>query len=182
MKRARSLPKLLNPALISGDRMDAVDLLVEQHRLLEAQFESLVAAVGEEARRALLAEVGDHLGVHVASEEEVFYPAVRAQRTEDDLLESLEEHLSLKRLLADLLTLHPADETFQPKCKVLREQSVHHHKEEEEHLFPRVREMLDTQERERLGREMLELQQRMRREGEAREVIAEQTDEAAKLD
>jgi len=182
MKRARSLPKLLNPALISGDRMDAVDLLVEQHRLLEAQFESLVAAVGEEARRASLAEVGDHLGVHVASEEEVFYPAVRAQRTEDDLLESLEEHLSLKRLLADLLTLHPADETFQPKCKVLREQSVHHHKEEEEHLFPRVRDMLDAQERERLGREMLELQQRMRREGEAREVIAEQTDEAAKLD
>ena len=162
--------------------MDAVDLLVEQHRLLEAQLESLVTAVGEEARRASLAEVGDHLGVHLASEEEVFYPAVRAQRTEDDLLESLEEHLSLKRLLADLLTLHPADETFQPKCKVLREQSVHHHKEEEEHLFPRVRDMLDAQERERLGREMLELQQRMRREGEAREVIAEQTDEAAKLD
>ena len=42
--------------------------------------------------------------------------------------------------------------------------------------------MLDAQERERLGGEMLALQRRMRREGEAREVIAEQTDEAAKLD
>jgi hemerythrin superfamily protein len=162
--------------------MDAVDLLVEQHRLLEAQFESVITAGGDVAKRTALAEVGDHLGVHLASEEEVFYPAVRAQRTEDDLLESLEEHLSLKRLLADLLTLQPGDVTFHPKCKVLREQSVHHHKEEEEHLFPKVRAMLDVQERERLGNEMLALQRRMRREGDPREVIAEQTDEAAKLD
>lgn len=162
--------------------MDAIDLLVKQHRLLETQLESLVAAGDEEARRASLAEVGDHLGVHLASEEEVFYPAVRAQRTEDDLLESLEEHLSLKRLLADLLTLQPDDATFQAKCKVLREQSVHHHKEEEDDLFPKVREMLDAQERERLGGEMTALQLRMRREGEPREAIAERTDEAAKLD
>jgi hemerythrin superfamily protein len=162
--------------------MDAVDLLVKQHRLLEQQLEFLVTAGGEEGWRASLAEVGDHLGVHLASEEEVFYPAVRAQSTEDDLLESLEEHLSLKRLLADLLTLQPADETFQPKCKVLREQGVHHHKEEEEHLFPKVRGMMGAQELERLGGEMLALQLRMRREHAPREVIADQTDEAAKLD
>jgi hemerythrin superfamily protein len=162
--------------------MDAVNLLIEQHRLLEAQFESLIASTGEEARRASLAEVGDHLGVHLASEEEVFYPAVRAQSTKDDLLESLEEHLSLKRLLADLLTLQPSDQTFLPKCKVLREQAVHHHKEEEEHLFPRVRAMLDTQELEVLGSAMTVLQRRMRHEEAPREVIVEQTDEARKLD
>jgi hemerythrin superfamily protein len=162
--------------------MDAVNLLIEQHRLLEKQFESLIASAGEEARRASLAEVGDHLGVHLASEEEVFYPAVRAQSTKDDLLESLEEHLSLKRLLADLLALQPSDQTFVPKCKVLREQAVHHHKEEEEHLFPRVRVMLDAQELELLGSEMVVLQRRMRHEEAPREVIVEQTDEARKLD
>jgi hemerythrin superfamily protein len=161
--------------------MDAIDLLVEQHRLLEEQLEHLVSAPDDETRRPALAEVGDHLGVHVASEEEVFYPAVRAQRTKDDLLESLEEHLSLKRLLADLLQLEAGSETFEPKCKVLREQAVHHHKEEEEHLFPEVREMMDAVDRERLGEEMLALQRRMRHEGEPREVIAVQTDEAAKL-
>lgn len=162
--------------------MDAIDLLVKQHRLLETQLEALVTAEGEQARRETLAEVGDHLGVHLVSEEEVFYPAVRAQRTEDDLLESLEEHLSLKRLLADLLALQPEDASFQAKCKVLREQSVHHHKEEEEDLFPAVREMLNEQDRERLGSEMVALQQRMRQDGEPREVLAERTDAAPKLD
>lgn len=162
--------------------MGPVDLLVKQHRLLEAQLETLVTAGGEEARREALKLVGDHLGVHLASEEEVFYPAVRAQSTKDDLLESLEEHLSLKRLLADLLALDPSDATFQAKCKVLREQAVHHHKEEEEDLFPKVPEMMSAQERERLGAAMLALQRDMRREGTPREVIVEKTDEAAKLD
>jgi hypothetical protein len=77
-------------------------------------------------RAALLAEVGDHLTVHIASEEEIFYPAVHAARTEDILLESLEEHLSLKRLLADLMALAPAAPTFEPKFKVLKEQTEHH--------------------------------------------------------
>ena len=90
-ERARPLLELTLQSFF-GDRMDAVELLVKQHRLLEAQLESLVTAGGVEARQASLSEVGDHLGVHLASEEEVFYPAVRAQRTEDDLLESLEEH------------------------------------------------------------------------------------------
>jgi hemerythrin superfamily protein len=162
--------------------MNAIDLLVEQHRLLETQFESLLAADSEEGRLASLAEVGDHLGVHLASEEEVFYPAVRAGSTEDVLLESLEEHLSLKRLLADLLALQPAEQTFEPKCKVLSEQAVHHHKEEEEHLFPKVRKMLDAQQLERLGSEMVALQRRMRLDEAPREVIVEQTDEAGKLD
>ena len=165
----------------SDSNMEAIDLLVEQHRLLEAQLQHLVSVAGKEAKQAALVEVGDHLGVHVASEEEIFYPAVRARRTEDDLLESLEEHLSLKRLLADLLELDADAETFEPKCKVLREQAEHHHKEEEEHLFPKARALIGADGCERLGDEMLALQRRMRRDGEPREVIADQTDEAAKL-
>jgi hemerythrin superfamily protein len=161
--------------------MDAVDLLIEQHRRLEAQFKALPSAATMESKQAWLADVGDHLGVHLASEEEVFYPAVTAKWTEDTLLESLEEHLSLKRLLADLLALDPDEETFDPKCKVLCEQAVHHHKEEEEHLFGKVRAMMTDDERFNLGTAMLALQQKMKREGAPREVVAEQTDEAAKL-
>ena len=48
--------------------MDAIDLLVKQHRLLEMPLKALVTAGAEEERRPSLAEVVDHLGVHVASE------------------------------------------------------------------------------------------------------------------
>ena len=80
--------------------MDAVDLLTRQHRMLETTIKALKASTDAAERAALLAKAGDDLTVHLASEEEIFYPAVRERRTEDILLESLEEHLSLKRLLA----------------------------------------------------------------------------------
>ena len=133
------------------------------------------------ARAAALAQVGDDLTKHVTSEEEVFYPAVKAKRTEDILLESLEEHLSLKRLLADLLALDPSAETWEPKLKVLSEQTEHHHKEEEENLFPNVRKSLDVGELEALGQQILAAQQTLQQAGAPREAVVEQTQQAAEL-
>jgi hemerythrin superfamily protein len=155
-------------------------MLVRQHREMERTMARVLEA-GDEEAKSLFAQVADHLTTHIASEEEVFYPAVRAKRTEDILLESLEEHLSLKRLLADLLELDPSGKTFEPKFKVLKEQAEHHHKEEEENLFPKVKKLLDGGQREKLGDEMLALQQRLQRQGEPREAVAEQTDAAAPL-
>jgi hemerythrin superfamily protein len=161
--------------------MDAIKLLIDQHRKLEAQMKTAVEAHEPKARAASLARVGDDLTKHLTSEEEVFYPAVKAKRTEDILLESLEEHLSLKRLLADLLALDPAADTWEPKFKVLKEQTEHHHEEEEENLFPKVRKALDTAELEDLGQQMLALQQKLQRAGDPRDAVVEQTDVAAPL-
>lgn len=161
--------------------MDAVELLIRQHRSLERLMARMAEVEGDADRSALVAEVGDHLTVHLASEEEIFYPAVRAARTEDILLESLEERLSLKRLLADLLELAPGAPTFEPKFKVMKEQAEHHHKEEEEHLFPTVCKQIEASERAQLGEKMLALQQRLHRQGAPREAVADQTDEAAPL-
>lgn len=161
--------------------MDAIKLLIDQHRQLESQMKTALETQQPKARAASLTRVGDELTKHLTSEEEVFYPAVKAKRTEDILLESLEEHLSLKRLLADLLALDPAAETWEAKFKVLTEQSEHHHKEEEEHLFPKVRKALDADELNALGQQILALQQKLQREGDPRDAVAEQTREAAPL-
>ncbi|HET9025391.1 MAG TPA: hemerythrin domain-containing protein [Burkholderiaceae bacterium] len=161
--------------------MDAIQLLTDQHRLLEERFAAAVDAADPRERDALAAEALDQLAVHVTAEEDVFYPAVKARRTEDIRLESLEEHLALKRLLADLIDLPADDVTYQAKLKVLREQAEHHHSEEEEHLFPRVRRCLDPAQLEALGREMLACQKRLIREGQPREMLAEQTAKAMAL-
>ncbi|WP_157267777.1 hemerythrin domain-containing protein [Azohydromonas aeria] len=161
--------------------MDAIELLTSQHRRLEGLMKDWMN--GSEGRRqTLFKQVGDELTLHVTSEEQVFYPAVKEKRTEDILLESLEEHLSLKRVLADLIALDPADPTFEAKFHVLKEQAEHHHKEEEEHLFPKVKQLLEPMARNTLGEQMLALQQQLKREGDPREAVSEQTDQAAKLD
>ena len=161
--------------------MDAIDLLRRQHHEMEHALRHVLEAEDAAAKKARFSDVADHLSVHIASEEQVFYPAVKAARTEDILLESLEEHLSLKRLMADLIELDPADQTFDPKFKVLKEQAEHHHEEEEEHLFPKAMKLLDGERRNALGNEMLELQKKLGRQGEPRERVVNETDAAAPL-
>jgi hemerythrin superfamily protein len=160
--------------------MDAIDYLRRQHHEMERAMAQVLDADADGMRRRFI-EVADQLTMHIESEEQVFYPAVKAGRTEDILLESLEEHLSLKRLLADLLELDPGDKTFEPKFKVLKEQAEHHHKEEEENLFPKAAKLLDPGRRATLGDEMQALQAKLRRAGEPREIVAEQTESAAPL-
>lgn len=161
--------------------MNAVDLLISQHRDLEARMKETQEAKDPAAIGKLLAQVGDHLAVHLASEEELFYPAVKARRTEDILLESLEEHLSLKRLLADLLQLDSRERTFEAKFKVLAEQTAHHHKEEEDDLFPKVRKLVDATQLDELGTRMKKMQETMRSEGRPRDGVIDETDKAAEL-
>ena len=160
--------------------MNAIDFLVSQHRSMETMLAGVMDA-GPEARQRLYAEVADQLTMHISAEEVVFYPAVRAARTEDILLESLEEHLSLKRLMADLLALNPDEQTFEPKFKVLKEQAEHHHKEEEEHLFPKVKGLLDADRLAQLGAEMIALQTQQKMEGRPRDNVTGETDAAAPL-
>jgi hemerythrin superfamily protein len=160
--------------------MNAIEFLVSQHRSMETMLDGVLDA-DDAARPRLYAEAADQLTMHISAEELVFYPAVKAARTEDILMESLEEHLSLKRLMADLLTLGQDEPTFEPKFKVLKEQAEHHHKEEEEHLFPKVKSLLDASRLNELGAEMIALQTRQKMEGRPRENVAGETDAAAPL-
>lgn len=162
-----------------GSLMNAIEMLVRQHRRMEAMLKGLLD-VEPAARRPMFARAADELMSHVLIEEEIFYRAVKTARTEDILLESLEEHLSLKRVLSDLVELPVDDPHFEPKLHVLEEQTRHHHKEEEEHLFPKVKNLLTNERLETLGDEMTKKQQALLRESPRHEVT-NQTDAAAEL-
>src|SRR3569832_1340301 len=149
----------------SGVTMDAIELLVGQHRELEARFAAALAAGAEEKQRRF-GDIADHLAMHIVIEERLFYPAVKEKWTEYDLLLSLEEHLSLKRLVADLVGLGGADQTYHPKLKILYAQAAHHHREEENNLFVKVSDLLTPAERARLSEQkqaLLSSQHRERR-------------------
>lgn len=161
--------------------MNAVDLLESQHREVETLFSKLEKAKTESAKNALFTEIADKLAVHAAIEEHHFYPAVKAQRTEDILLESLEEHLGIKRVLTDLLETSAGDETFDAKVKVLKEQVSHHVEEEESDLFPKVRKLFDEEQLEAIGQEMSAEQAELEDAGEPRKAVPSETGHAATI-
>ena len=106
---------------------------------------------------------------------------MKAKRTEDILLESLEEHLGIKRVLADLIDLDASDETFDAKTKVLQEQVEHHVGEEEDDLFPKVKKIFDEETLVAIAHQMALLQEELLAKGNPRLAVPAQTDEAAPL-
>ena len=125
--------------------MDAITLLKKDHKTVEALFKQFEKAEDQpEKARQIADEIVEQLSVHAAIEELVFYPAVRdaVDDTEETVLESLEEHHVVKLLLSELETMDPTHERFKPKMTVLIENVRHHVEEEEQELFPQVREVL----------------------------------------
>jgi hemerythrin superfamily protein len=137
--------------------MDAIKLLETQHRKVEDLFAQIEEATEADEKEAIFGEIADNLAAHATIEEQIFYPAVYKGDARELLDEAVEEHLAIKRILADLLDMDGDDDQFDAKIKVCKEQVEHHVKEEEGELFKKVRKQLDKEELERLGARMEKL-------------------------
>jgi len=161
--------------------MNAIELLESQHREVEDLFEEIEDTDDLEAKADLFEQLADKLAIHAAIEEHHFYPAVKEKRTEDILLESLQEHLAVKRVLADLLENDVEDETFDAQLKVLNETVSHHVEEEEDDLFPKVRKILSKDQLEAVGQAMSLEQSELEEKGSPHEAIPRETGQAATI-
>jgi hemerythrin superfamily protein len=134
--------------------LNALDLLSDQHRDVDGLFEK-VEGDGSDRTAAFL-ELADTIAAHATIEEKLFYPRVMSDETSDLLHKSVEEHLAIKRVLADMLTMDLEASDFAAKLSVLKEEFSHHaHEVEEQELFPIVRETMDEDELAALGNELL---------------------------
>lgn len=111
---------------------DAVAKLEADHDRVESLFYQIKEA-GEDATRRLGVQVCNLVKIHMALEEELFYPALRGkpEANEDKLDEGLIEHDAGKLLINDVLA-GPGQDKLASKLQVLGEQMEHHHKEEED--------------------------------------------------
>jgi hemerythrin superfamily protein len=139
---------------------NVLDLLTKQHAEVDALFEKLEKGTGN--KQALFQELADKLAAHATVEEKLFYPQVMSKKTDDMLHESVEEHLQMKRTLADMLSLSVESAEFEAKLNVLKEDVAHHaHEEEEDKLFPIVRKAMSDDELAALGNQVLEMFERL---------------------
>jgi hemerythrin superfamily protein len=140
-----------------NERIDALKLLKQDHEEVEQLFEEF-DRVGDRAHKTkekIVRSLIEDLAKHAAIEEQIFYPAVRELTGEDDaVFEALEEHHVVKWTLSELDGMDPEDERFDAKVAVLKENVLHHAKEEEREMFPKVRKALTPAELRMLGEEM----------------------------
>jgi hemerythrin-like domain-containing protein len=137
---------------------DAIALLKEDHRTVTELFEAFEAADAAQLS-VIAARICDLLTVHAQIEEEILYPAARQvleeSEEEVDLVnEAVVEHGTAKDLISKIEAMTPEHETYRATVTVLGEYIKHHVKEEENEMFPALRETeLDLKE---LGIQMFE--------------------------
>jgi hemerythrin superfamily protein len=161
--------------------INVLDLLASQHAEVDQLISQLESGDGDPEE--VFRELADKLAAHATVEEKIFYPAVMQDETSELLHESVEEHLAVKRVLADMLKLDPVldKEEFDAKLSVLKEQVSHHaHAEEEQKLFPRLRKTMSAEELAGIGNEVLALFEQVM-EQEPRLNVPRETREAAPL-
>ena len=119
--------------------VDALSLLKNDHRIIEALLITFAASDDRRARKTIARRLCQVITIHMAIEESILYPVAQLAITGDLVHEAEVEHFTAKVLIADIESLNVTDTRFAATVKVLGEYVRHHIKEEEHHLFPQLK-------------------------------------------
>lgn len=137
--------------------MDAIELLEKDHDKVENFFTQIEQGVTPTKGKTLFQSIYHELTIHAIVEEQVFYPALAGNPKFKDLLkDAFSEHAEVKQQLGQIAYLQPASAEWTKMLGVVWKELQHHIKDEEEKLFPKVREFLSEKELNALGAELKE--------------------------
>jgi hypothetical protein len=143
---------------------DAIYILKHDHDTVKDLFEQFEDAEDLRTKKRIAAKAIEELKIHAVIEEEIFYPAIRSQDVETDLMnEADEEHHVAKLLIAELDEMDGSEEHWEAKFTVLAENIRHHIREEEGEMFPQARHT--EVDMEFIGRQLLARKQQLKRDG-----------------
>jgi hemerythrin superfamily protein len=153
--------------------MDALELLRSDHdtvRQLFRDFEEAEEAQDTTRMGELAQTIFTELETHTSIEEEIFYPEAEkaGPEVEELVKEGVEEHHVVDVLIDELQALQPGKDNFAPKMTVLIENVEHHAKEEEDELFPKLREAFGDQQLQRIGEALEQAKQRHEQAGKTK--------------
>jgi len=137
--------------------MNALDLLKQDHEKVKELFKQFEANDDQAANQGIVDSIKTELQAHAHVEESIFYPTLEDQNDEELIGlvdESLEEHQEVKDLLKDIENAMGDGQQLRTKIMELRQKVEHHASEEETEMFPRVRNVLQNEDLERMGEEI----------------------------
>ncbi len=144
------------------DQIDAIDLLLRDHRLIDGLAEQLGAVDVPAEVRHLYLRIVEELAAHEAAEQEVVFPAFRAaleQAGDTTLAQRMGEHEELNELLAEMRGLAPDSFAFGKRGSALLLEVEGHFQREEESVFALMRTSFSADELAELGSRALAVKQ-----------------------
>lgn len=161
-----------NPTKPSGmdPSTDAIQMLKDDHRKVEALFEQFLEA--EDGTKPRIAErIFHELEIHSTLEEELFYPALQdpdetgesapVEQAEEFtvmnmIINAYDEHRAVRDIIAQLRQKDASSQDFRQTMIELQQIVMDHVFEEEDELFAEAQLTVDT---DRLGRQLQQRKQ-----------------------
>ncbi|MFJ9591757.1 hemerythrin domain-containing protein [Streptomyces virginiae] len=133
--------------------VDVITELTADHREMDETFDIIERAVLAGERQTAAERLTIELVRHTVTEEEHLYPTLREVFPDGDLIADREiaEHARMEKILKDLEGLDADGPDFDPLVAALRAEVTAHVWDEEENLFPRLREACAQESLERMG-------------------------------
>jgi hemerythrin superfamily protein len=144
------------------NQIDAIDLLLRDHRLIDGLAEQLDTVDDPTEIRRLYLRIVEELAAHEAAEQEVVFPAFRAaleMADDNTLARRMGEHEELNDLLAEMRSLAPDCFGFTKRGSALLLEIKGHFLREEESVFARMRAAFSADELAELGSRVLDVKQ-----------------------
>jgi hypothetical protein len=138
---------------------DAARMVLALHERVERQLQAYEAAEGSAAaRHRAVGAIARALATHVAVEDELLYPALRAHtgRHDAEIERQLQQDHLLDLVMVELGGMIPSDRGYDGKVRVLMQVFRQHARDAETLVGQSMSRHLPPEERERLGLRMLE--------------------------
>lgn len=120
--------------------MNLLDHLISEHREAESLIDQISETDPGQERNRLLHELTEALHTHMKVEEQFLYPLAREVLADDEEVdEGNNEHDSAREVLERMYEIKD-EPGFAGALDMLKAGLVHHHGDEEEDLFPVLRE------------------------------------------
>jgi hemerythrin-like domain-containing protein len=131
---------------VNSNEQDAIACLTREHNVMRRLFRSydhLASSGGDNEKKSeTVGQICFKWCVHIQIEEELFYPAAKVLTGVDEqLMHALLDHAGSRELVAMLDEMEPGDANFDSSVAVLAAYVLPHIDEEEEVIFPRLREL-----------------------------------------
>jgi hemerythrin superfamily protein len=126
---------------MTGDWLDA---LKAEHLMIMELFDEIDTTTLDEVakRKRLAARIRAAIDKHAFEEENVVYPAIRLSESDELARKLVLEHAEVKTLLYEVEAAEPNAPSFMRTILALRHLVEEHIREEEDEIFPRLRERL----------------------------------------
>jgi hemerythrin superfamily protein len=134
--------------------VNAIDLLLREHRVVNSLFEDYWKRTDEDGRTRVLGRLSESLLLHAILEERYFYGVAQRHGVGGQIDQSFEDHDEVRQLLSEIVRRPSLDSEVDGLVAKLERSVQQHVFLEETIVFPRARTVLTEETLESIGEGM----------------------------